>query len=319
MRAALSVVLYAAVLVPAMAAPTPFTRELALEQARRIDPEAALPPDESPAGVTAREDVLYATIGGVELRLDLYRPAGDGPFPAVLVVHGGGWDTGDRSMERPFAKRLAGEGFVVVPVGYRLGPAGQFPNALHDLKAAVRWLRAHADELAIDPEAIGAVGGSAGGHLVALLGATNDIARFEGDGSHPDVSSAVQAVVDIDGLVDFTDPELLEQQRTKPSAPTRFLGGTFEEKPEVWRDASPLTHVGLRSVPTLFINSTGPAPILPGREEMSRRLRMMGIESQVLSVENSPHVFWLVEPWFEPTLVETAKFLRKHLVGGDAP
>ena len=318
-RLPLPLLLLVASVTPSLAAPTSFTRELALEQARRVDPEAVLPPDELPAGVTAREDVVYATIGETELRLDVYRPAGDGPFPAVLVVHGGGWDTGDRAMERPFAKRLAGEGFVVVPVSYRLGPAGRFPGALHDLKAAVRWLRAHAAELSIDPESIGAVGGSAGGELVAMLGATNDVARFKGDGPHPDVSSAVQAVVDIDGLVDFTGPELLEQQRAKPSAPTRFLGGTFEERPEVWRDASPLAHVGLRSAPTLFINSTGPAPILPGREEMSRRLTMMGIESQVLTMENAPHVFWLVEPWFEPTLVETTKFLRKHLVGGDAP
>lgn len=313
----LQFVLVASLLATSALAAPPFTRELALEQARQVDPEATLPADELPSGVTAREDVVYATTGGAELRLDLYRPAGDGPFPAVLVIHGGGWDTGDRTMERPFAKRLAAAGFITVPVSYRLGPAGKFPNALHDLKSAVRWLRAHATELAIDPGAIGAVGGSAGGQLAAMLGATNDIARFEGDGPHREFSSAVQAVVDIDGLADFTGPELLEQQRTKPSAPTRFIGCTFEENPAAWRDASPVTHVGLRSASTLFINSTGPSPILPGREEMSRRLVMLGIGAEVLTMENSPHPFWLCEPWFEPTLAETAKFLRKHLIGGD--
>ena len=220
-------------------------------------------------------------------------------------------------MERPLARRIAAEGFITVPVSYRLGPAGRFPHALHDLKAAVRWLRAHAGEYAIDPKAIGAVGGSAGGHLVALLGATNATARFEGAGPHPDESSDVQAVVDFDGLADFTGPELLDQQRQKPGAPARFLGGSFEEKPEVWRDASPLTHVGLRSAPTLFINSTAPTPILPGREEMSRRLTMMGIESEVLTMDDSPHVFWLVEPWFEPAVQEAVRFLQKHLVGGE--
>ncbi|MBE2214214.1 MAG: alpha/beta hydrolase [Opitutaceae bacterium] len=304
--------------LPLAAAPKPFTRELAVEQAREVDAAAELPPDQLPDGMTAREDVPYAIMGGVELRLDLYRPSGDGPFPAVLIIHGGGWDTGERAMERPLAKRLAASGFVTVPVSYRLGPAGRFPLALHDLKAAVRWLRAHASELAIDPEAIGAVGGSAGGELAAMLGATNEIDRFEGDGPHREVSSAVQAVVNIDGLVDFTGPELLAQQRATPSAPTRFIGVSCDDDLEAWREASPLTHLGLRSAPTLFVNSTGPAPILPGREEMSRRLTMMGIESQILTMENSPHVFWLVEPWFTPTADETARFLRKHLIGGDA-
>jgi pectinesterase len=317
LRAAVLVLATSLLASSALAAPAPFTRELALEHARRVDPEATLPADELPAGVTAREDVVYATAGETELRLDLYQPAGDGPFPAVLVVHGGGWDSGDRTMERPFAKRLAAAGFVTVPVSYRLGPAGRFPAALHDLKSAVRWLRAHAAELSIDPDAIGAVGGSAGGHLVALLGATNDIPRFEGDGPHRDMRSAVQAVVDIDGLADFTGPELLEQQRTKPSAPTRFLGCTFDENPAAWREASPVTHVGLRSASTLFIKSTSPSPILPGREEMSRRLVMLGIGAEIVTVENSPHTFWLCDPWFEPTIAETAKYLRKYLIGGE--
>lgn len=302
---------------PVIAAPAAFTRETALRKARAVDPAAELPADELPEGVTAREDVVYAVADGVELRLDLYRPTGDGPFPAVIVVHGGGWEAGSREMERPFAKRLAGAGFISVPVSYRLGPAGRFPNALHDLKSAVRWLRAHAAEHGIDADEIGAVGGSAGGQLVALLGVTNAMERFEGDGPHREFSSVVQAVVDIDGLADFTGPELLEQLRTNRGASVGFLGGTFEEVPEIWKDASPLTHVGLRSAPTLFINSTAPTPILPGREEMSRRLTMVGIPSQVLTMEASPHVFWLVEPWFQPTVDETVKFLREHLIGGE--
>lgn len=215
------------------------------------------------------------------------------------------------------AKRLAGAGFIAVPVSYRLGPAGKFPNALHDLKAAVRWLRAHAAEHAIDPEAIGAVGGSAGGELAAMLGATNDIVRFEGDGPHREVGSAVQAVVAIDGLADFTGPALLEQPKAAPGEPTRFIGVSFEEDPEAWREASPLTHVGLRSAPVLFINGTAASPVLPGCEEMSRRLTMMGIESQILTMEHAPRAFWLVEPWFTPTFEETTRFLRRHLVGGD--
>lgn len=301
----------------ASAGAAPFTLERALQEARRVDPQAALPIVELPAGVTVREDVAYATIHDVALHLELYRPAGDGPFPAVILVHGGGWESGDRAMERAFAIRLAGEGFVAVPVSYRLGPGGRFPRSLHDLKAAVRWLRAHAAEWDVEPDAIGAVGGSAGGQLVALLGATNDLARFEGDGGHPEQSSSVQAVVSIDGLADFTAAELLDQQRNSPSAPTRHLGGPFQDAPDTWRDASPLTQVGLRSAPMLFIKSDAPSPLLPGREEMSRRLSMMGIPSEVLTMEGAPHVFWLVEPWFEPTVQETVRFLKTYLDAGE--
>jgi acetyl esterase/lipase len=296
----------------------PFTRESALEQARKVDPEAALPEDVLPEGVTAQEDLVFATMGGAELHLDLYTPAAAGPRPAVIFVHGGGWESGDRRMERPFAKRVAASGLITVPVSYRLGQAGQFPSALHDLKAAVRWLRAHATKYGIDPNQIGAVGGSAGGQLVAMLGATKDMPRFEGDGPWLDHSSAVQAVVVIDGLADFTGPELLAQQRASPSAPTRFLGRSYDEDPVLWRDASPITHVGLRSAPTLFIKSTAPAPLLPGRKEMSQRLLMVGIGSEVVSIENSPHVFWLVEPWFELTVAETTRYLRHYLLAEEA-
>lgn len=307
---------FAALVAPAPAAP--FTREAALAQARKVDPEASLPSDELPGGVSAREDIVYATIGDIELRLDVYRPeTGNGPLPTVILVHGGGWESGERAMERPLARRLAAAGFVAAPVSYRLGPAGRFPNALHDLKSAVRWLRAHADEFGIDPDALGAVGGSSGGQLVALLGATNAMARFEGDGPNREYSSEVGAVVDFDGLADFTDRELIEQQRENPSAPTRFLGGSYDDVPGVWREASPLTHIGLRSAPTLFINSTAATPILPGREEMSRRLAMMGIGSEVLTMEHSPHPFWLVNPWFETTVDETVAFLQKQLVRGE--
>jgi acetyl esterase/lipase len=121
-------------------------------------PNVTLPADTLPPGVTAREDLVYAEPDGQRLALDLYAPAAGAPHPAVIVVHGGGWEHGDRAMERPFAKRLAAAGYVTAPVSYRLGPAGRFPNALYDLKAAVRFLRAHAAEYGIDAERIGAVG-----------------------------------------------------------------------------------------------------------------------------------------------------------------
>jgi len=302
-----------------------FTRDSALAQAQKTFPAAALPADELPAGVLAEEDLVYATPAGTSLVLDLYRPATGGPHPAVLVIHGGGWDAGSREMERPFAKRLAAAGFVAVPVSYRLGEAGRFPAALHDLKSAVRWLRAHAAEHGIDPARIAAVGGSAGGPLAALLGASNNVAALEGPVSEgranppgePLPSSAVQAVVDIDGLADFTDPALVAQQAAKPSAPARFLGGSYADHTETWRTASAIAHIGRGSAPTLFLDSTAPSPLLPGREAMADKLRALGIDTEFVTLPGTPHTFWLLQPWFDDTVARTAAFLRRQL--SDSP
>lgn len=300
--------------LPRSAPPRPFTRETALADVRKQYPNAALPADVLPDGVSAEENVGYDA--RASLALDVYRPRGTSLSPAVLIVHGGGWDRGARTMERPFAKRLAALGFVAVPVSYRLGEKGAFPKALLDLKSAVRFLRASAERFAIDPEHVGVVGGSAGGQLAALLGATNGVEAFEGPGANDGPSSAVQAVVDIDGLVDFTAAELVDKETRSPGAPTRFLGGTFRERGATWRAASALTHAGPNSAPTLFINSSGQAPILPGRQAMSEKLLHAGVESSLVTLPDTPHPFWLLEPWFEPTLREAARFLKRHLDSG---
>ncbi len=293
------------------ARPSPFSRASVYSELRERYPAVRLPPATPPAGIALHEGLPYVTRADRELLLDVYRPRAPLPLPAVLVVHGGGWERGDRSMERPFAQQLAARGFVTATVEYRLGEPGRFPNALFDLKAAVRWLRRHASAYGIDPGRIAALGGSSGGHLVALLGATNGVARFEGDSAVE--SSSVGAVVDIDGLVDFTGQALLDKELRTPGAPTRFLGGPFATRADVWRDASPLTHAGPNSAAMLFINSTAPTPILPGRPEMCRALLAQQIPCETTVLANTPHPFWLVSPWFETTLDRAARFLQARL------
>jgi acetyl esterase/lipase len=294
-----------------------FTIEVVEEQMRGRYPNARRAEAILPPGVVAYENIPYVQRGDVALQLDLYRPPGAGPFPAVIMVHGGGWDAGSRQMERAFTQRLAGLGYVAATISYRLGPDGRFPAALHDVKAAIRWLRAHAADYAIDPARIGAVGGSAGGHLVALLGASNGLAELEGDGDNLNHSSVVQAVVVIDGTANFDDPAMIAREDKQPRASTRFLGGLYHERAPVWRAASPLTHVHAASAPTLFINSTAGGPFF-GREEMSAQLRALGRDSAIVVIPDTPHPFWLLQPWFETTLNETGAFLKKHL-GPAAP
>jgi acetyl esterase/lipase len=290
-----------------------FTVERVLSDLQQ-DPRVSRVSGQLPAGLTAVENIVYARPDGRELLLDVYRPVGSGPFPAILIIHGGGWDAGSREMERAFAKQLAARGYITVPVSYRLGADGRFPAALHDLKTAVRWLRTRASDYTIDPTRIGVVGGSAGGHLAALLGASNGIDSLEGTGEYRGKSSGVQAVVDIDGAASFPDAALIAQEEKRPGATSRFLGGNYSQRRAVWFEASPLTYVSRTSAPTLFIKSTAPRPILPGRDEMCDRLKALGIDSAVIQFADTPHPFWLVHPWFEKTVAETDAFLRRHLL-----
>lgn len=259
----------------------------------------SLPPDQPVPDIVDSMDLAYARRGDSDLRLDVFRPRDAASYPGVLLVHGGGWERGDRQMERPFARLLAARGLVVATIDYRLGAAGRFPNALLDVQDAAVWLRTHAAEHGVAARPIGAVGGSSGGQLVALAGAL---------GAGP-----LGAVVDIDGLVDFTDPALVKKESAQPGAPTRFLGGPFAERGAAWRAASALWQVGPRSVPTLFINSTAPTPILPGRDAMRARLESLGIAAEVMVMPGTPHPFWLVNPWFATTVDATARFLKTHL------
>lgn len=266
-----------------------------------------------PRGVKARLGIVYARYQSRELRLDLFQPSGKGPFPAVILVHGGAWITGRHAMENPFAMELAKRGFVAATIEYRLSNEAKYPAAIHDLKASIRWLRANARRLAIDPKRIGAVGASAGGHLVALLGATNGMPGFEGEGGNPKASSTVRSVVDIDGPVTFVDPGNIEKEKKGPyDTNTRLIGGTYAEKPEVWREASPITHVNHNSAPVLFINSSGFRPFQQ-REEMSARLKALGIKSELVVIPDTPHPFWLFHPWFEPTIQYTVEFLKQTM------
>src|SRR5262249_47023531 len=138
-----------------------------------------------PKDVQYVPDLTYCTIGTTRLMLDVaYPKRGASPFPAVVLLHGGGWYLGSRKSNVPLALKLAREGYVAVSVSYRLSGEAPFPAAVHDVKCAVRWLRAHAQNYSIDPERIAALGYSAGGYLACLLGATSGLAALEGGGGH---------------------------------------------------------------------------------------------------------------------------------------
>lgn len=264
------------------------------------------------------ENIEYGVRSNRVLRLDIIHPGDDSLHPGVLMIHGGGWRSGSKEMTHAMAYQLAKHGFVAVPVEYRLSVEARYPAAVYDLKAAVRWLRLHASRYNIDTQRIAVYGCSAGGTLAALVGTTAGVAEFEEDIGHAGVPSSVRAIVDIDGVLDFTHPA--ESGKDTGSAPTSaaaaFLGATYNEKPGLWRAASPVNHVSEATPPILFVNSSLDR-FHAGRDEMIARLATFGIYSEVHTIPDTPHGFWLFHPWFEETASRVVGFLTKILRQGE--
>lgn len=273
------------------------------------------PSSKVPETVEFQKGLVYAKYGTREMHIDLFKPKRKGKFPAVVIVHGGAWITGNYTMENPLAIALAERGYVAITVEHRLSNEKKYPAQIHDLKASVRWLRANAKKFDIDEKRIGAVGASSGGHLVAFLGVTNEMPKFEGDGGNAKFSSRVQSVVDIDGTATFIDLGNIEKEIKGPyDTNTRLTGFTYAQNPEIWKEASPITHVNRKSAPTLFLNSSSNRPFQQ-REEMAAKLNALGITSEIIVVPDTPHPFWLFRPWFDVTVENIDRFFKKTLRG----
>lgn len=261
------------------------------------------------------ENVVYKTIietnnGPRQLHLDIYRPAKSGNYPALIMIHGGGWRSGNKSMEKPMAQRIALNGFAVITVEYRLSLEAKYPAAIHDIKAAIRFMKDNCNKYNIDTTRIAIEGESAGGQLAMLVAMTNNNAKFEGNTAGSNSTSVVHAAIDVDGVVDFLAPNSLNVER-KPESPDAFwLGGIFSEKPLIWKEASPIYWVGKSSVPVLFIASSVPR-FHAGRDEMMDLLSQNGIYCESKTIQDSPHSFWMFEPWFNTTKKHIVNFLNK--------
>jgi len=268
-------------------------------------PHIVVASSDVPPDVRAVRGLTYVRHGARALQLDLYLPRKNAanPAPAIVLVHGGGWRSGTRHNLAPMAIRLAQRGYAAATVSYRLSPEARYPAAVDDVRQSVRWLRAHAEQYGIDPDRIAIAGGSAGGQIASLVGVTGTAA------------GALQAIVNIDGLSDFTSAaaRLHEDDPAKrPSSAGAWFGGTYAEKAALWHEASPLFYVNARTPPVLFIGSGQPR-FSVGREEMIARLTEHGVASGVLVLPGTPHSFWLFEPWLAPTIDAMDAFLKQHL------
>jgi acetyl esterase/lipase len=247
-------------------------------------------PPAVPDNVVFEQGIEYANPDGQHLQLNLARPKGDGPFPAVLCIHGGGFRAGKREGYDSLCIRLAQHGYVAMTASYRLAPKYPFPAAVHDVKAAVRWARANAGKYHIDSSRIGVTGGSAGGHLAQFLGVTADVKEFEGSGGNPDQSSRVTCVVNVYGPSDFTRSygKSVDAAEVLPL----FLGGNLETARQKHILASPLNWVTPHAAPTLCIHGTEDKYVHHEQAVLLiERLKAAGVAAELLTLEGAGHGF----------------------------
>lgn len=282
---------------------------------RKNYPYAIPVKDSLPQNLKEFRNVIYTTLqntpyGKRDLHVDIFRPKTEKELPVLILVHGGGWRSGDKSMEVPMAQLIAKNGFVTVAVEYQLSLEASFPAAVYNLKSAIRWLKANAKEYGIDTNHIAISGTSAGGQLASLVGTTNGLAKFEGNQGNLNTSSSVHAIVDIDGVISFIAPASLNLDRKQDSPDIEWLGGSYLQKPQIWKEASAGYWANEKTVPMLFINS-GYSRFHAGQDELIGSLREWGIYNEVYQFNVQVHPFWLFHPWADETSNYISSFLNK--------
>lgn len=248
-------------------------------------------------------DISYRTVGERDITTDIFMPADTAgkSYPLVIFIHGGGWRSGNKTMDHAMAQSVTPHGYVTMCVDYRKSTEALYPAALIDLKCAIRWARANAEKYHIDPENITLIGTSAGGQMAALIGSENGTMNDKfGSSEYAEYSDKVQRVIDIDGVLAFIHPDSSEGEDRpgKPSAATLWFGGGVDKKIELFQEASALNHVGKQSADFIFINSSFKR-FSAGQAQMMDSLRHYGHYTTEYKTEGTPHTFWLFNPWAE--------------------
>ncbi len=268
-----------------------------------------------PPGVKLIKDVEYARVDDKPLLLDIYLPGkAASPLPVIVWVHGGAWVSGRK--EPCQIVSFSGKGYAIVSISYRLSGTAQFPAQINDCKAAVRWVRANAAKYGFDPDRVGAAGGSAGGHLVALLGTSGDVKELEGDvGGNLKYSSRVKAVADFCGPTDFTrEDSVRDTSKNEPAiletALTKLLGGPWKEKREAANMASPIYHISRDDPPFLIVHGDADE-IIPVKHSqiLHDKLKEAGLDVTLHIAKGGGHGVGA----YPGVLDKTLDFFDKHL------
>lgn len=247
---------------------------------------------EFPKNIKVKKDLKYKTRNGKSLLADIYFPENSSQKdPAIILVHGGGWISGSKENEKFLAQELASKGYIAMAINYSLSDFAKYPAAVEDIQDALKFLKKYHKKFGLNKKKIAIGGNSAGAQLATLVG----------------VKNKVQAIVNIDGIVSFIHPESEEGTYA-----AYWFGVTKSQNFKLWKDASPLEYVGKNTPPTLFVNSSQPR-FHAGRDDMIKKLKQYNIPTEFHEIKESPHSFWLVQPWFGETLEYIVDFLDKVL------
>lgn len=255
--------------------------------------------------VTQMSDVVYDSNKNRPLHLDAFINNKTKKNPAVVMIHGGGWRSGNKNQMQALANEIASKGYSCFSIEYRLSLEAKYPEGIYDVKNAIKFIKDNASKFNVDPDKIAILGCSSGGQMAALIGTTNEDSSFEDSKNKSKSSSKVNAIINIDGVLAFKHPESSEGEMA-----SFWLGGTYEKKPENWKNASALNHTNKNTPPILFINSSIDR-FHAGRDDMIAILKQNKIYSEVKTIQNSPHSFWFFQPWFDETVNYTTSFLDK--------
>lgn len=293
----------------AQAADTSFTMYSAYRKIALQHPEAAWPSGEDFPDSLQRSVFVYDSllVGGLSVMV-IGSKSPEIKSKPIVMIHGGGWASGNPAMHEPLALRLAQKGFTVFLPGYRLSGVARFPAAAIDLLHLIRWMDAHASDLHIQMDRLIYAGFSAGGTLASLIAQPRFQQKYLQELSGKTFPG--MALIDIDGTLSFVHPESTEGDDSKKiSAATRWLGCARVNCPTVWEQASPLFYSGADSPPTLFVNSGVPG-MHAGRNDYIQQLQKGNVFTRVIEWADAPHTFCLFHPWLNQVADEMARFVE---------
>jgi pectinesterase len=261
--------------------------------------------------VSISKNITYANFQEKDVELDLYAPKATGIYPGVVLVHGGGWTGGSRQSFHTTAMALAKRGYVVANIDYRLATEAVFPGAVQDTKAAIRWLRKNAKFYKVNHNKIVGIGGSAGGHLIAMAALTGHLTTFNGEGNSPNTSSELQAVIIMGSGVDqVTRAENAPNNYVKNAV--IFFAGSFADKRQTYVQGSPITHITNQAPPILMLDG---GQDNPGKRyvDFIPKLKKFGVTQEFKMIPHAKHGQWSKDKFLETYVEAYDEFIRKSL------
>ncbi len=284
---------------------TTYTVKSVYDKVKKDHPYISYVPARKYDNVKEKKEIVYKKINDRELHLDAYFPKNKKRNPAIVIIHGGGWRSGNKSQMETFAMEMASKNYSCFNIEFRLSLEAPYPAAIFDVKNAIQYIKKNARKFNIDTSKIAVLGCSSGAQMAALVGTTNGKTDFEDSNKNVKYSSKVNAIVNIDGILAFKHPESAEGK-----VAALWLGGSYEETPTIWEQASPLNQTDKNTPPILFINSSIPR-FHAGRDDMIAIMNKYGAYTEIQTIPNSPHSFWFLNPWFDETINYTSQFLNK--------